>query len=161
MDIWLYIGRDIRGMEQNSTRFDEESWAPLWVRFFALSANASLLLGGDLKRLEFISGRYADLLSYCIAGYVAEWHAKHSNAPSSILDAFRTRNMFRIHTTAKELAANHPHSMLHRAILYRTIGSVNTLDVTDKLKTAIAAELQTKDLFHVRRARNFDSSRIL
>lgn len=39
-----------------------------FVHFFSLSSNASLVLGGELKRREFLSGRYADILSCLVSG---------------------------------------------------------------------------------------------
>ena len=50
-----------------------------FVKFFSLSSTLSLVLGGQLKRKEFLSGRYADLLSYIVAGYAMEWHALQNN----------------------------------------------------------------------------------
>ena len=43
---------------------------------FALCADFALLLGGSLKAAEFLSGRYADILSNLYLGYAVLWHYK-------------------------------------------------------------------------------------
>ena len=109
-----------------------------------MSSNASLLLGGELKRREFISGRYADMLSYLIAGYAMEWHATHQNlSKSSIHDAAQTCNLHRLMVCAENLIDNHPHSFIHRLLYLRTVGGARFKNVTDEATARVAKEMMT------------------
>ena len=90
-----------------------------YVNFFALSSNASLLLGGELKRREFLSGRYADLLSGLIAGFAMEWHGKNQQVDPRFLRGCHAELLHRLDRTARELVRNHPHRALHRALLWK------------------------------------------
>ena len=73
-----------------------------FVRFFCASANLSLvILGGDLKRKEFLSGRYADMLSYIIAGFAMEWHAKNSKLANSVVLKHATQRICIVFTCAQ------------------------------------------------------------
>lgn len=112
-----------------------------FTRFFALSSNASLLLGGELKRKEFLSGRYADILSYIVAGHAMHWHARNSNMQSKIVEVSETHNLHRLEETVKELVSNHPHRLLHQFIYWKTIGFSNFASVKDSDKTIVANEL--------------------
>ena len=115
-----------------------------FVHFFALSSNASLLLGGELKRREFISGRYADMLSYLVAGYSMQWHAENAKiTESAICNAVQVRNLNRLMRCAEDLIENHPHSILHKMIYFRTVGSAQFKDVPDNVLSKIALEMQT------------------
>lgn len=119
--------------------------APLerFVHFFALSANASLLLGGQLKRREFLSGRYADMLSLLIAGFAMRWHGEHSRLASAIVDAAATHTLHRLWWTATDLVRNHPHSHLHRLLLWKTVGSRPFCDIDDATRATISREMTT------------------
>ncbi len=118
-----------------------------FVMFFALSSNASLLLGGDLKRKEFISGRYADILSYIVSGYAMQWHASEKNiiGNSAVWEASYERNLLRLSRTADELIKNHPHKLLHNLIYMKTVGTKHFSDVSDKTKSKISTEMMTHE----------------
>ena len=94
-----------------------------FVQFFSLSTNASLLLGGKLKFMEYLSGRYADTLSYVIAGFAMEWHCKNNNIPWKIDYALQYNNLHRLQQVTNELVDNHPHKLLHRFLYMMTIGN--------------------------------------
>ena len=115
-----------------------------FVKFFAVSANMSLILGGELKRKEFLSGRYADMLSYIIAGFAMEWHFKNNNIEKSIiLQVCKQNNLHRLETCANELIENHPHAFFHKLAYKRFIGSQKFSKPSDLDKTRLAEELCT------------------
>ena len=117
-----------------------------FVKFFSLSSTLSLVLGGQLKRKEFLSGRYADLLSYIVAGYAMEWHALQNNLSDHvILKSAQSYNLKRIDDCAKELIQNHPHSWFHLLCYRRFIGSKTFVGVSDYEKTEISNQLGTHD----------------
>ena len=112
------------------------------VRFFALSSNASLLMGGDLKRREFISGRYADMLSFIVSGYAMQWHVIQNNLNDcSIHRAVQERNLHRLMNCAEEMIHNHPHGYVHRMIYFKMVGNRKFHDVSDDTKRDIAVEM--------------------
>ena len=118
-----------------------------YVVFFALSSNASLVLGGDLKRREFLSGRYADLLSFLVAGVAMRWHARTVGldlGTSRIVEACEAMNARRLDACVREIVENHPHSALHRLILWKTVGSCGG-GVTDAMRAAVSTEVCTPD----------------
>lgn len=121
-----------------------------FVHFFALSTNASLVLGGDLKRREFLSGRYADVLSHILAGFAMEWHATHmpddARPSDAFLDACRAHTLFNLQEKCRSLIDNHPHSAVHRALYTRKIGSSSRFGpVSDAAKGLIVKELTTHE----------------
>ncbi len=117
-----------------------------FVKFFALSANMSLVLGGELKRREFLSGRYADMLSYIIAGFAMEWHFKNNKLGNSIiLQVCQQNNLNRLETCANELIENHPHTFFHKLAYKRFIGSKTFSKPSDLDKARLTEELCTYD----------------
>lgn len=98
-----------------------------FVRFFALSSSCSLALGGELKRRECLSGRYADMLSYILAGFAVEWRLgllpPEARPGSALGEAFAQANLHRLQSTAQALVDNHPHAPLHRALYRLKVGS--------------------------------------
>lgn len=115
-----------------------------FARFFAMSSNMSLILGGELKRREYLSGRYADMLSYILAGYTMQWKADNTDLGNSIiLKAATKRNLSRLYACAQDLIDNHPHSYLHHFMYRRVVGWNQFKDVDDIQKTQLALELCT------------------
>lgn len=154
----------IRSIQNNNFRnFSDEIFSLVWenaklfmyptihmqhidrfVHFFALSSNASLILGGELKRREFLSGRYADMLSYLIAGYSMQWHVEKQKIQNSLIgEAAQIRNLYRLKLCVEDMINNHPHSALHRLIYLRTVGNVNFMDIKDKMASDISEEMLT------------------
>lgn len=84
-----------------------------YVKFFALSSTLSLALGGELKKREFLSGRYADLLSDLMSYTAIEWHnaklGDHGIVVRSSLDELQVK----MNGTIRQLVDNHPHSFIH------------------------------------------------
>lgn len=112
-----------------------------YVRFFALSSTASLLLGGKLKRNEFLSGRYADMLSCILGGFAMRWHPRRHDA-LVVAAAAEAHNLWRLQSIAQDLVANHPHRWVHAALYARCVwGSHKPMD--DTSKSSIAAALAT------------------
>lgn len=117
-----------------------------FVKFFSLSSTLSLVLGGQLKRKEFLSGRYADLLSYIVAGYAMEWHASQNGLTDHIiLRSAQSHNLKRIDNCIKDLIQNHPHSFFHMICYRRFIGNKTFVGVSDHEKTEISKQLGTHD----------------
>ena len=118
-----------------------------YVRFFALSSTASLALGGDLKRREAISGRYADLLSLLLAGVATEWHAAHAarGVPDWFVEAVRQDIASRLSLVSAELVRNHPHRWVHAALLWRTAGGRIRPPPTDRTLQRVAREVARPD----------------
>lgn len=112
--------RDVVGLLIRPVLFDEA--VDRYVRFFALSANASLLLGGELKRREFLSGRYADMLSFIVAYRAVEWHSRRHINVDNVAKVARQRLLHRLEATGREIVANHPHRLLHKLLWWRTLG---------------------------------------
>ena len=132
-----------------------------FVKFFALSANMSLILGGELKRREFLSGRYADMLSYIIAGFAMEWHFANNKIENSIiLQVCQQNNLHRLETCANELIENHPHTFFHRLAYKRFIGSQTFSKPSDLDKSRLAEELCTynSDLRNIFDLNNYSSA---
>ena len=117
------------------------SYLDRFSRFFAISANLSLFLGGSLKRREYLSGRYADLMSFLIAAYAMERHGM-STVPH-LTPIFRKYNHDRIHKTIDELLLNHPHTYFHTPAYKRIVGTSTFDKITDFEKSIIANELFT------------------
>ena len=88
-----------------------------WVKFFSLSSNASLLLGGSLKFKEFLSGRYADMLTDIVTLYAIERYVD-LHGLDHVHEALMKRVVHRMQENASQLVKNHPHTRLH-AFLYR------------------------------------------
>lgn len=118
-NVWNMISDNFKTMFSLFPKTDQERF----VQFFSLSTNASLLLGGKLKFMEYLSGRYADTLSYIIAGFAMEWHCKNNNIPWKIDYALQYNNLHRLQQVTNELVDNHPHKYLHRFLYMMTIGN--------------------------------------
>ena len=91
--------------------------------FFSLSSNLSLLLGGSLKKMEFLSGRYADILSDIFYGYALEWYVKNKKLDKKILKIAQKELYERIQDNINLLIDNHPHKTAHLLLQKRIIGN--------------------------------------
>ena len=140
------FGRAARRVVQDTARMlatiaTAKSSLEQYVLFFALSSNASLLLGGKLKRHEFLSGRYADILSGLVAGFAMEWHGRHHDVDPVFLAGCRADLLSRLDHAARELVRNHPHTHLHRLLFWKCV-SGKPAAATDQQR-AHAAQLLT------------------
>ena len=90
-----------------------------WCKFFSLSSNASLLLGGKLKTMEYLSGRYADLVCNIYYGFALEWYCSQFNLPNELKDIALKDLNYNMHLIANDLINNHPHKNLHKFLKRR------------------------------------------
>lgn len=113
-----------------------------FVQFFSLSTNASLLLGGQLKFMEYLSGRYADTLSYIISGFAMEWHCNNNKIENDIKNIIQKNNMYRLQTVCNDFIENHPHRFIHRFLYMMTVGNrYKHSAIKDTLKNEIVENL--------------------
>jgi acyl-CoA dehydrogenase len=130
-------------VKMNLHNFAVGSSEPLekWCKFFSLSANASLLLGGKLKKMEYLSGRYADLLCNLYYGFALCWHAENQDLPEKLVKIALKDLEHRMQRTSDELIANHPHGNLHRLLRFRHLGLKNKPGITDQDRDYLAAQV--------------------
>lgn len=113
-----------------------------FMRFFSLSSNLSLLLGGSLKKMEYTSGRYADLLSDIYYGYALEWYFEQHQLPERLLKIVKKDLNERMYRNVEKLIENHPHRYAHSVIKLITIGKTNKISsVNDDDRDYLAAQL--------------------
>lgn len=72
----LYYGIYLRLHRKNNIADYHELQLKRHVTNFAFSANIALLMGGKIKTAEYISGRYADILSDIYMSYACLWYYK-------------------------------------------------------------------------------------
>ena len=72
----LYYGIYLRFHRKNNISDYHELQLKRHVANFAFSANIALLMGGKIKTAEYISGRYADILSDIYMSYACLWYYK-------------------------------------------------------------------------------------
>ena len=72
----LYYGIYLRFHRKNNIAGYHELQLKRHVANFAFSANIALLMGGKIKTAEYISGRYADILSDIYMSYACLWYYK-------------------------------------------------------------------------------------
>jgi len=72
----LYYGIYLRFHRKNNIADYHELQLKRHVANFAFSANIALLMGGKIKTAEYISGRYADILSDIYMSYACLWYYK-------------------------------------------------------------------------------------
>jgi acyl-CoA dehydrogenase len=116
-----------------------------FVQFFALSSNASLVLGGSLKKKEYISGKYADILSFIVAHYAVEWYATQTHVPKHLIEAFHKSNLKRLQSTTESLIENHPHKMAQNLIYRRCVGWKKFKEISDVERDSIVKDMMKTD----------------
>ena len=78
---------------------------------FAFCADVGLTMGGGIKTAEFISGRYADILSNLYMGYACLWHYqknKHVKGLDKVLDLAMNDHCHKIQEAILGLSSNFP-----------------------------------------------------
>lgn len=78
---------------------------------FAFCADVGLTMGGAIKTAEFLSGRYADILSNLYMGYACLWYYeknKHVKGLDKVLDMAMTQHCYNIQEAIMGLSANFP-----------------------------------------------------
>jgi acyl-CoA dehydrogenase len=117
---------------------------------FAFASDLALILGGKLKFAEFLSGRYADVLSNLYLGYATLWYAqKHPLASSTeqkqILDYAMNSILYEIEDAFEGVFQNFPIpgvGLLGRSVVF-PFGR-NYTKPSDSM-TKAAADLITKE----------------
>ena len=84
-----------------------------YVKFFSLSSTASLSLGKSLKTMEYLSGRYADMMVHMTAYAAMEWYENNSDVDPTLSKAAKQQKLHDISCVVSELVDNHPHSFSH------------------------------------------------
>jgi acyl-CoA dehydrogenase len=113
--------------------------------FFSLGTNTSLLLGGKLKKMEYLSGRYADILSDLFYGYALHWHSSHQNIDKEVTRIAEKELLFRLQNSINDLIENHPHKTVHRALYRKTVGGAHKFkNITDKERTFMSDQVTEK-----------------
>jgi hypothetical protein len=121
---------------RNETKHDK------FMRFFSLSSNLSLLLGGSLKKMEYLSGRYADLLSDIYYGYALEWYFEQHELSDNLLRVMQKDLNDRMYRNVEKIIYNHPHSHAHNILKRITIGKTNKIpQITDEDVDYLASQL--------------------
>ena len=77
---------------------------------FAVTTDLGLVLGGKLKTAEFLSGRYADILSNLYLGYAVLWYAKKNpvEGMDTVVDHAMQNIMHDTEEAFKGISANFP-----------------------------------------------------
>jgi hypothetical protein len=86
-----------------------------FVKFFSLSSNISLKLGGKLKRMEYLSGRYADILSDILYASALIWDYEKNKGSydKEVIEIARREVLAILESRSCELIANHPDKWIH------------------------------------------------
>ena len=82
---------------------------------FAFCADVGLTLGGGLKTAEFLSGRYADMLSNLYMAHACLWYYqkhKHVKGLEKVLDMALADHCYKIQEAIMGLSANFPVPLL-------------------------------------------------
>ena len=81
------------------------------VSNFALTSNIALLMGGKIKTNEYISGRYADILSNIYMGYACLWYYeknKHISNIDKLLESSMNYHFNNIQNSTYAISNNFP-----------------------------------------------------
>lgn len=118
-----------------------------YLKFFAISSSLSLALGGELKQREFLSGRYADLLTHLLGYTAMDWHNRKSEhgGYGAIVESCLENSVYSMNSVVSELINNHPHSKLH-SVLAKWCGIPKVENQpSDVLSTEIVADLRNHE----------------
>lgn len=128
------------------------------VANFAFSANIALLMGGKIKTAEYISGRYADILSDIYMSYACLWfYKKNENVKDidKILEYALNNNFKNIQDNIISIGNNMPifgaiikYTCFPFGILYKSNNDKLTTAVSDLItKPTEMRELLTDNIF--------------
>lgn len=137
-NVYKLVKMNVKNMfpTRNETQHDK------FMRFFSLSSNLSLLLGGSLKKMEYLSGRYADLLSDIYYGYALEWYFEQHELSDNLLRVMQKDLNDRMYRNVEKIIYNHPHSSAHNILKCITIGKTNKIpQITDGDIDYLASQL--------------------
>ena len=111
----LYYGIYLRFHRKNNIADYHELQLKRHVVNFAFSANIALLMGGKIKTAEYISGRYADILSDIYMSYACLWYyKKHKDIQDidKLLDYSINDYSYNIQKNIYDIAENIPLPLL-------------------------------------------------
>ena len=134
-----------RGMVSNFLKrlvYPAGSGISPYVKFVSLSSTASLSLGKSLKTMEYLSGRYADMMVHMTAYAAMEWYEMNHDVNPTLSKAAKQQKLHDISCVVAELTDNHPHSFIHMSLakLSGVSGKPNP-PPWDSWKTEISEEL--------------------
>jgi len=114
---------------------------------FAFCADVGLTLGGGLKTKEFISGRYADVISNLYMGYACMWYYqrnKHVKDLDKVLDLAMAEVCYNIQEALMGLYSNFPIPLLGPVMQAFTFPRGREYHAgTDKMRAKVAQLITT------------------
>ena len=138
------FSRHVRGTVSDSLRLVFSSAGDdigRYTKFFALSSTLSLTLGKGLKRNEFLSGKYADLMRLVLTARAVEWQARQYPEDELIARTSIDQCLHELSLCVKTLVENHPNSLRH-SLLARFCGVSRTASAPWDVHSAqIATEI--------------------
>lgn len=123
----LYYGAYLKIYRKSDYNYDIAKYSEMHlnrhVANFAFSANIALLMGGKIKTAEYISGRYADILSDIYMSYACLWFYKKNKEVKDIdklLEYSINDYSKNIETNMNKIADNFPIYFMGKLIKYVT-----------------------------------------
>jgi len=117
------------------------------VSNFALTSNIALLMGGKIKTNEYISGRYADILSNIYMGYACLWYYeknKHISNIDKLLESSMNYHFNNIQNSTYAISNNFPIPIIGSLIKIFTYPfGDNYYPQKDKLTSEVAKLIST------------------
>lgn len=145
--------------KKNKLEYYEQNLNRL-VSNFAFSTNIALLMGGKLKTAEYISGRYADILTNIYMSYACLWYyEKNKNVKNidKLLEICINEHFINIQEAIYEISDNFPIPFVGKIIKYTTFplgkdykkhNDKLTTDVSNLItKSTEVRDLLTENLF--------------
>lgn len=144
---------------KNKIEFYEENLNRL-VSNFAFSTNIALLMGGKIKTSEYISGRYADMLTNIYMAYACLWYyEKNKNVKNidKLLEASINEHFINIQNAINDISYNFPIPLCGNIIKYCTFpfgldyhkhNDILTSDISDLItKSSEIRDLLTENIY--------------
>ena len=112
---------------------------------FAFCADVGLTMGGGIKTAEFLSGRYADILSNLYMGYSCLWYYeknKHVQGLDKVLDMAMADHCFKIQEAIFGISSNFPIPLMGPVMRAFTFprGREYT-EASDKMRRAVSQSI--------------------
>jgi alkylation response protein AidB-like acyl-CoA dehydrogenase len=145
----VYNSMSIKFKTKNDNKIDYyQKHLDRVVSNFALSTNMILLMGGKIKTAEYISGRYADMLSNIYMAYACLWYYeknKHIKDLDIILDGCMNEHFINIQNALHELSNNIPLPLVGKIIRYSTYPFGKDYNTHNDILTTKISDLITKN----------------
>lgn len=117
----LYYSFSTKFYKKNNTQIYYQTHLNKLVANFAFSANIALLMGGKIKTAEYLSGRYADILSNLYMAYASLWFYeknKHIKDLDKLVQYSVNENFINIQNAIYNISDNFPISFFGKIIKY-------------------------------------------